>query len=171
MNAYIQQFLAFWMQLKPRERTMLSVGAAFFVLVFIYLAIWEPLVNKADRLKTAVKEQKELVQWMQRASQEARQLQGSGANRARPTTGQSLLGVIDATAKRGDLGNAMKRVEPEGANRVRVWMEQASFDDMIRWIDQLQTEYSFAVESAVIDKEPISGRVSARLVFTGGGAS
>jgi len=165
LNVYLQQFMARWAQLRPRERIGLIAAGSALALMLVYLMLWEPVVNEADRLKRAIEQNRELVSWMQAKEPEVRRLLGSGgAQRG----GGSLLGTIDSTAKRSKLGDAMKRVEPDGSNRVRVWMEQASFDDMVRWLDQLQRSHGVQITSVVIDRvEGSSGLVNARFVFSG----
>lgn len=167
MNFNLQEILKYWMQLRPRERVMLSVGGAVMALLMVYLILWEPVFEESARLTASVKEQKALVAWMQKKSAEVKQLQQSVGGSSLQA-GQSLLGVIDSTAKSAKLGPAMKRVEPDGQSRVRVWMEEASFDDMVRWLDKLQRAYGVTITSAVVDQSQQTGRVNARFIFTGG---
>lgn len=156
----------YWMQLKPRERQLLSVGGGILLLTIVYLAMIEPLFNSTGRLQQQVREQEKLVQWMKGAVAEARTLQRSGVRTAN-MGGQSLLSLVDQTAKQGQLGDAVKRVEPDGNQRVRVWLERASFDDILRWVEGLQNNYAIELETVVVDKEETPGRVNARLTFQG----
>ncbi|MDH5230752.1 MAG: type II secretion system protein M [Gammaproteobacteria bacterium] len=166
MQQYWQQFLNFWMQLQPRERIMLSVGAVFLAITIIYAGVWQPIHNNVADLQESIEREKKFIDWAKQTSQEVRILQRN-TGRSINNSGQSLLALIDSTARRSQLGDAVRRVEPEGTNKVRVWFEQASFDDLIRWVAQIETQYSFSVASAVIDKEAASGRVSARLIIEG----
>jgi len=166
INTYLQQFMAYWAQLRPRERIGLIAGGVVLGLTLFYLMLWEPVFNEAERLEHNIEQQRELVSWLQVNAQEAKRLQASGGG---GKLNGSLLGTIDSTAKRSKLGEAMKRVEPDGSTRVRVWMEGAPFDDMVRWLDQLQRTYGIQISSAVIDRvEGGSGQVNARFVFSGG---
>lgn len=157
----------YWLQLKPRERQLLSVGGGVLLLTIVYLAMLEPLFNSTGRLEQQVREQEKLLLWMKEAVAEAKQLQRSGVKSAN-MGGQSLLSLVDRTARQGQLGDAVKRVEPDGNQRVRVWLERASFDDILRWVEGLQNNYAIELETVVVDKEEIQGRVNARLTFQGG---
>ena len=158
----------FWQQLKPRERLMLTIAGGFLGIIIVYLSILEPILTKADRLEKQLQEQELLVKWMQNAVVEAKRLsRGNGTKIKVGAGGQSLLGIIDRTAKAQQLGDSMKRVEPDGSSRVRVWLERASFDDMIRWLEKLQRDYDVVLDSAVVDREGLPGRVNARLIFVG----
>lgn len=163
----MDQLLQYWAQLRPRERQLLMGAGGILVLMLLYLLLWEPLVSGADRLQQQVKDNRELVEWMRQSANEVRALQAS-RGRQGSIGGQSLLGVIDRTAKGSELGSAVKRIEPDGQERVRVWLERASFDDMVVWLDQIQRQFGLQIESAVIDRDVSEGRVSARVVIEGG---
>ncbi|MDH5301275.1 MAG: type II secretion system protein M [Gammaproteobacteria bacterium] len=164
INTYMQQFVAYWAQLRPRERLGLIAAAVLVLLTMIYLLLWEPVFNESNRLKHSIEQQQELVGWMRQSAAEAKALRGSGPQRFNG----SLLGLIDSTAKNSSLGNSMKRVEPDGSDRVRVWMEQASFDELIHWLNQLQRNYGVQITSVVIDRmEGGTGFVNARFEFSG----
>ncbi len=62
----------------------------------------------------------------------------------------------------------MKRIEPEGQNSVRVWLEQAAFDDVIQWLQNLKRDYGIHTADIVIERQAAAGRVNARLTLEGG---
>ena len=150
--------------LEQRERRLVITGAVLLGLMLMYLMVWEPLSNGMDSLRVSTAEQGSTLLWMRQAAQEIKKLRGSGA-RVKSTGNQSLLSVVDRTAKSGRLGAALKRVQPDGEQRVRVWMEAASFDDVMRWLVLLETRYGVNVESSVLEMKQEPGRVDARLVF------
>ena len=84
---------------------------------------------------------------------------------AKPASGQSLLSLVDRTAKSGRLGTALKRVQPDGDEKVGVWLEAANFDDLVRWLAALETRHGVRVVSSVFQALEASGSVDARLVF------
>ena len=151
--------------LEKRERHLVMSGAALLVLMLMYVAVWEPLTNTVDNLRVSTEEQSSTLRWMRQSAQELKKLRGSGGNRVKSTGGKSLLSVVDQAAKSGRLGTALKRVQPDGEQRVRVWMEAASFDDVMRWLVLLDTRYGVQVESSVFEMKQEPGRVDARLVF------
>jgi len=164
----MDQIRQYWMQLKPRERVLLIGAGAVLLLLVLYLSVWEPLLGNADRLEHSVQENRELVNWMEQAAAEVKRLRASQPGGGGLRRGQSLLGVIDRTAKSGELGSAVKRIEPDGQDRVRVWLEGAAFDDLVVWLGEIQSQYGLKIDSAVIDRGVSEGRVSARLVVVGG---
>ena len=155
--------------LEQRERRLVLIGAALLIVMLIYVAMWEPLVSNVENLRSSTAEQRSVLLWMQQAAQEVRQLSGASGARINPTSGQSLLSLVDRTAKSGKLGLALKRVQPDGEQRVRVWMEGAAFDDIVSWLVQLETRYGVRIDDSVFEVKEEAGRVDARLVFEGAG--
>mgnify|MGYP000091253581 CR=1 FL=1 len=159
---------AWFAELQPRERMMVIAGAIVLGLLIFYAAVWDPLVSGARNKAVAVEEQRKLLQWMQKSAEEVKRLRPAGGAVAQLPAGQSLLGVIDQTSKSANLGGAVKRVKPEGDNKVSVWLEEASFDDTMLWLENLQRTYGVQVDTIVIDRKNTPGKVDARIEFTGG---
>lgn len=151
--------------LEQRERRLVIAAASLLAILLLYVAIWEPISSSVDDLRTTTGEQQTVLQWMRQAAQEIRQLRGNNGAHAASTGGQSLLTLVDRTAKINQLGNALKRIQPDGDRRVQVWMEGASFDDVIRWLVKLRAQYGVLIESSVIEVKEQAGRVDARLVL------
>ena len=145
-----------------RERTMVSIAAVVVVLALVYAVAWGPLASSVSRLQQSVEEQQALKQWMQQSAAEVKQLRGAaGAT----DDHRSLLAVVDQTSKQSQLGPAVKRIEPDGQELVRVSLEQASFDDMVTWLGSLQRSFGVGVADVSIDRQADSGRVNARITL------
>ncbi len=159
----------YWQQLKPRERIILILLGGVVSIVLLYIAVLEPFQLKVEQLESRITKQKTDIQWMRNAALEIKQLQGNaiGNSQRNLRKGQSLLALVDRTAKQNKLASAMKRVEPDGSKRVRVWLEKATFDDVTKWLFKLQNDYQLEIESAVFDRTEDDGRVDVRLVFLG----
>lgn len=159
---------AWFDSLELRERRMLIVGGVLLAITLFYVAVWEPLEHGVEAQRQRNAEQQALLQWMQQAVSEVKQLRGASGRPAQLAKGQSLLAAIDRAARANQLGGALKRVQPDGSNRARVWLEGASFDKLVRWIDSLQRRQGVRVVSSVFEAREESGRVDARLVFESG---
>ena len=153
--------------LDQRERRTLISGVVLLVVLILYLAVWEPLANKTQSLRKANQENHQLVDWMEQSADEARQLQakvkaGGPSGRSKD---QSLLGIVDRTAKQAKLGKSVKRVQPDGKTKARVWLENVVFNDMIKWLEGLQHREGIRIDTTVIEKQDEPGLVNARLVL------
>ncbi len=155
---------AWFAGLQPRERLLVSAGAAVLVLLLLYLMIWEPIANSYRNLQEDVAQQTQTLAWMQQAAAQIKGLQGTDAGGARGLGGRSLLSVVDQSARTGGLGDSIKRIEPDGSKGVKMWLEGVAFDPMILWLGGLTRSYR--IETSLITIEPQGGgRVNARLTL------
>lgn len=165
----MKEFLA---NLSDRERRTLLIASVVLALLAGYALVWDPLMSNVERLRASVDQQRATVAWMNNAAQEAQALlrarAGSGQGVSRG--GQSLLAVVDQTARREKLGPALKRIEPRGQDEVRVRLEDAAFDDMVSWLGSLQGRYGILIDSVAIDRQPSAGRVTVNLTLKDAGA-
>jgi general secretion pathway protein M len=155
--------------LEPRERKIIVGGAVVVLLMSLYFLGWEPFIGKIDKLKKSNVENQRTLAWMQEKAKEIKLLQRNGAAAKKSLGGQSLLGLIDKTAKQNKLGPAIKRVQPEGTTKALVRMESASFNDMVRWLEQLQQRQGVVVVNSTIEKQDAPGLVNARLILEAAG--
>lgn len=155
-----------WRGIAPRERGILVVGAGVLVLLCGYLLVWEPLVVELYELREEITGLREEVRWMQGAAAELHRLDDGRLTPAGDRRqGRSLLTLVDQTARGAGLGPALRRVEPQQDERLRVQLESVEFDRLMLWLGQLRTEYRVAIVNVVIDRQASSGRVDARLVL------
>lgn len=158
----------FWNNLQPRERHMLAGGAAALLLLLVYSLVIDPYFSAMERMRQDVAVQRETLAWMHQAAAEAKALRGSAPQRA-AAAGQSLLSLADSTAKASGLASALKRVQPDGQRSVRVWLEQASFDAAMLWLDTLARDHGVQVTGLVVEPLATQGSVDVRVVLEAAG--
>lgn len=152
--------------LHARERRIVSGAVVVLLIILVYVLVWEPLSNKRAQLQTSLQAQRNTYAWMQQAAREIRQLSRQGAG-AKKQSG-SLLGMINSTAKPVLRGATLKRVEEDRQQGVRVWIEQVAFDDLVRWLGQIEQQYGIRVSSLVSERHNKAGRVNVRLILQQG---
>ena len=81
-----------------------------------------------------------------------------------PDEPESLVVVIDRTARESGLGSALTGTQPSGNGALQVRLEKASFDSMVAWLARLSDQNAIRVESATIDAAG-PGLVNAGLVL------
>lgn len=156
---------AWFDSLEMRERMMLAAGSALLVLFLLYVLVWSPVHSGYDALRNTVEEQRTTAAWMQESAQTLATLKRGSGRAAQGLGGKSLLSVADSTARAHGLGPALKRVEPEGSDSVRVWLDGASFDVLVKWLGALSTLHGVGAESATVERGAATGRVNARLTL------
>ena len=154
-----------WLEgLEARERLLVMAGAGLLVVFFVIVLVWLPVRAGYTDLKTSVTEQRETAAWMQRSAQQLASLKRSGGSSA-GLGGRSLLAVTDSTARAGGLGAELKRVEPEGRDSVRVWLDGAAFDVLVKWLATLSSTHGIQVDNATLERTGAAGRVNVRLTL------
>ncbi len=154
----------YWQNLQAREQRTLLIGGVALALLLIYSLILDPFAEEMARMEKSVAADRELLAWMEQSAQQVQALRGNGwAQRG----GGSLLSLVDASAKKNGLGGALKQVKPE-ASGVRLRFEQASFDDMVRWLGRLGVEQGVGVTSLSLERLPAPGQVNATVVLERG---
>lgn len=155
------QLREWFIGLALRERLLVSAAAVAVLIALLFLLIWEPLYDNVTRLRNEVAATQQLIVDLTQARSLA--LSGNGGIGAIQGQGRSLLSIIDQTGKENNLAAAITRMQPEGETVVRVWVEQADFAALLRWLGVLQTTYGISVTEAAIDREAEAGAVRARL--------
>jgi general secretion pathway protein M len=151
--------------LESRERLLVMAGSALLAVFLVIVLVWLPVRSGYNDLKASVAGQRDTAAWMQRSAQQLAGLKRSGGAAAAGLGGRSLLAVTDSTARAGGLGAELKRVEPEGRDSVRVWLDGASFDVLVKWLATLNSTHGILVDNATLERTESAGRVNARLTL------
>ena len=155
-----------WMQgLDSRERMLLISGVIVAAGFLFYLLVWQPAHSGYDKVKRNILEQRATASWMQQSAAKVQQLQGVGQAGGQGLGERSLLAVTDSTARAGGLAASLKRIEPEGSNGVRVWLEGASFDHFVSWLGLLSSKHGINPDSVSMEKHGTAGQVNVRLTL------
>lgn len=150
-----------WQQMAPRERVLVSAAGAVVAVMLAFLLIWRPLFASTGKLRKEVAEQRELVQWLNAIEPEVQLLRG--ARSMRPAAGGSLLALVDQTSKANGLGQFVSRIQPEGDKEVRVWLEQAPYDEIMRWLIALELDAGVRIVEFNVSRGPAPGLVAVRI--------
>ncbi|MFL6551457.1 MAG: type II secretion system protein GspM [Povalibacter sp.] len=148
--------------LKPRERLMVSVGgiAVLFAALFICVA---PFYKSIQAQSERVQRKQADLAWMRSVAPE---LQALGQNQVVTTpSDESLVVLIDRTARECGLGTALTGQTPNGETGIRVRLESAAFDVLVKCLGQLQQVHAVTIESATFDRTAKPGLVNANLVL------
>lgn len=155
---------AWWENLGARERGLIVVGTVLVMMLLSYVLAWEPLRNSDRRLRQSVAERRADLAWMRQAAEEIKRLGGAGA--ARPVAdNRSLLTLVDQTARAAGLGAALKRVAPQGDDKLSAQLDGAEFDKLIPWLSALERDQAIAIISLNVDRTDAPALVNARIVL------
>lgn len=150
--------------LSPRERLMVGLATAALLAALFYLLAWEPVHRDLSQLRQQVASHQQDLLWMRGAAGQVATLKSRQDSRP-AASGGSLLTLVEKTANDAGLKRHVARVEPQGRDGVRIWLEDAPFDELVRWLGRLRSENGLLVENLSADRPEAPGRVNARLLL------
>lgn len=149
--------------LQPRERIMVAAGAAIVVIVALYMLLMPFYSAVAAQAERVARKEGDLA-WMRSVAGELEAL-SVNAPQAGPSN-ESLVVLIDRTARECGIGSALTGQTPSGANGIRVRLESAEFDKLIVCLANLSQNHGVTVDSATIDRTSQPGLVNASIILT-----
>lgn len=152
---------------QPREKLYMICGATALVILIIYLSLWQPLTSSVARLDESVAQQRQDLLWMQAASGSVRQLQQNSQSRM---SSRSMLAVVDQAITTANLKAGLQRMEPDGQNTVKLWLNKSPFDQIIAMLGQLEQGQGIAVQTVAMTSADGAGLVDARITLVRGGS-
>jgi len=153
------ELLQAWQQRSVREQRMLLLGGIALFVTLFYLMVWEPVMQARAEAERALSDARATAQRIERvaAMQPAQARRTNSGNASR-----SLLAQVNQAVRSNTLGTTPERLTPDGDDAVRVWLQAAPFNNLLRWLAELQRNTGLRIDRADIDRtEP--GLVDARL--------
>lgn len=153
-----------WESLGERDRLILKVMTVVLVALVLYLGVWAPAQNFMAEQRSTLQTNKDLLALVQ-TNKPA--LVRSARNNAQSGAGldsQQLVSTVTNLARKEGL--SLKRFEPSGEQKVKVWIEDAPFDKLVSWLSELERNLKVRVEQISVEKDEAEGLVSARLTLS-----
>lgn len=148
--------------LSPRERRLLLAGAVAAAAILIF-GILLPLDHSVAQAQQRLAKKRADLSWMQSVAPQIALLPPAAA-----ANGESLLVVVDRSARESGLASALSGSEPGATGSLSVRLEKAPFDVLVGWLTRLAQQNGVAVDSAIIEKTGAPGLVNANIVLHSG---
>jgi general secretion pathway protein M len=160
----MQSLKAWFYGLKPRERATITGGGVLVLLTALYLFALAPFYAAVAAREESVSQKKADLAWMRSVAGEMQALSASQPMVATPTN-ESLVVLVDRTAREAGLSSALTGQTPSGETGIRVRLEAAAFDMAMMWLANLELSHGVAIESATFDHTQTPGLVNVNLVL------
>jgi len=144
-------------QLSLRDQAMLALLMAALLLYVLYQMLWHPLATANRRLAEQNLAAAHSVANMNQLAAKYRELQ-QGSAKNNPSQGESLTQLVDETVA-GD-GLHMSRFQPGSSGDAQVRLDNASFDQVLRWLYELEDKHSVTIRELGISPGSASGLVN-----------
>ena len=131
----INSFMSRWYGLQTREQQILRYSAVILGLLLFYLLII-PVYSSRDDAEQRLHSTQEAFSVVQ---QQAFDLKASISNPGISESG-SLLTLVESSAQKEGLRNALKRLQPSSNNQIQVSLEGASYQQIMQWLSNLNQQ-------------------------------
>ena len=158
-----------WQKLSQRERLLFTGTVLLIAFYSVYLLIYVPIANEEILFDQKIASQKLAYQYLKQISTEVSELQKNQIEVVKNQEGQSLMDIIDSSSIQMQIKPTIKRVVPDDANNITLWLENTNFDQFIDWLIELESKYGVTVTQIKITNDQLNtGRVATRVQLSNG---
>ena len=154
---------AWYAGLAERERRFVLIGG-IGAAVLLLLGVVLPLNRNISQARQHLTVKQADLAFIQSVTPEL----ASASPMAAGATGESLVVLIDSSARESGLGKSISNSQPTGDGGLRIRLERVSFDGMVAWLARLAQQHGVRVDSAEIEAAGEAGLVNAGLVLKAG---
>jgi general secretion pathway protein M len=142
------------------QREQLSLVALGFALgfYFLYMLAWAPLAEHRNRLTLQNQSTAESLQRVDAMVSEITRLRAGGVA---STAQRNLTALVNQSTNRYSL--QVSRLQPNSRGDIQVRLENAVFDDLVAWLDEIENREGLLVTEVAITRTGSSGRVNASI--------
>ena len=144
---------------------MVTGTGALIAVTLFYLIIWEPIHLGLQTEQQKQQSQQEIILWMQQSAAEVSALRKTGSSTQVRDKNKPVNLVIETTIKNAGLKPSVNKIESSGKDGTRVVLKDASFSQLLVWLNTLATYNGIHVVSANLERSDSIGRTDARLTF------
>jgi len=150
--------------LPSRDQKALLALCVALALAILFFLVWSPAHSFAKQQEANLSSGKELLSWVKANEMVARSLVAdTSKGSSKILDSQSLVSTVSANAQKHKI--KLKRFEPSGERKVRVWLEKVPFNNVIVWLRDLNSTYNIEVSQISIDRDEKGGLVNVRITL------
>lgn len=158
MGGLKDMLAAFWQERNPRERNILTVGAAFLLLALVYLLFINPALSGRAQLEKSLPQLRQQSAELQALARQATELNAASTTPAAPVTKESI---------EADL--ARRNIKPQSVlvsgDMIKLDLQGASFAAIVSWLDDMQKTARSSLVEGKFDAQSAVDTVNATLTL------
>jgi general secretion pathway protein M len=147
----------------PQRQQQLIIGAVVLAVVLFIIAVLVPLDHSVTSAQQRLAKKRADLAWMQSVAPEL-----ATAPAPPSDSGESLLVIIDRSARESGLAGSLTGSEPGLGGSLSVRLQKAPFDTLVAWLARLAQQNGVVVDSATVDGAGAPGLVNAAVVLRSG---
>ncbi len=145
---------------EPREQRILLVGGVLAALILLIGALL-PLNRAVIAAQARVERKQSDLVFLREVGPTLATL---GPAPVAPQGAESLVVLIDRSARESGLGQSLTGSQPSGEGSMRVQFEKADFNAWVAWLARLVNQHGLRVEAATTEATAEPGVVNASVV-------
>ena len=151
--------------LAPRERNLVYAAAVLLGIAVVYFAVVLPVTSAARHREARIVQKTGDLAWMRQVAPQVMAAAAAGGGTA---SDESLVVLVDRTARESGIGSSIRDQTPAGQNGLQLRLEGAPFDLLMAWLANLQQQHGVRVDGAIIGAANAPGLVNANLTLAHG---
>ncbi len=151
--------------LAMRERQFILIGAVIVALFLSYVLIYESIENGLKNSQILLVQKHSEFDQLVDISNKYKKLKPA-LNKSTAKDNRSLLAIIDQSSSTIGIKSSIKRLTPEGDNKVRVRVEDVAFDKLVQWLVTNSDKSSIHAELFLVREADKKGVVNATLLLS-----
>ena len=140
-----------WNKMNNREQKIVAWGGIGTILIMLYAFVWDPWQLALTQLQQQLPAKRTDAAWIESLARLAQQIDRSGGRR--PAASGPILTVVENSAKAAGIRDQINQMSPgETSGQVRIWLDSTSFDQWLKWIDELYVKDGVQVVEAAVQR-------------------
>ncbi|MFT4518681.1 MAG: general secretion pathway protein M [Halioglobus sp.] len=141
--------------LNQREQLSVFLLSIAVVLYLLYSMVWSPLDDKRDQL---VLQNSAIGESLVRVDAMVSELMDLRKSGAKVGSKRNLTSLINQSTTRLDL--PVSRLQPNSRGEIQVRLEHAAFDDVLKWLHEMEYREGLLVREVSVTQTGTTGRVN-----------
>ena len=144
--------------LNQREQLSLFVLGIALLLYLLYMLAWAPLAERREELAL---QNESVAQSLQRVDAMVSEIVRLREGGVASTAQRNLTSLVNQST--GRHGLQVSRLQPNSRGDIQVRLENAVFDDLLAWLDDVENREGLLVTEIAITRSGATGRVNATI--------
>lgn len=145
-------FLHWFNEQSPRDKKIIKLVGAFVAACLVIVLFVQPFYSKQATYQAKLNKSISVYEQLAKNAHKF----NSKSTRSSSTP---ILALVTQQAKRANIN--LKRFEPDNES-LRIWLDNESFDDAVRWLETLTQDHGVRVKQISIERSDKPGRIDLR---------
>lgn len=153
-----------FMMLSSREKTLASIGVVIVPILLTWLVILQPMMDKHASLNAQIKDRTATLQKARSQSALIKQLQLTGGNVTRVSSGNPQQ-KVESALRTWRLRSSLGVMSAPNSSTVRLNLRDAEADNIMRFLYDIETKHGLSVKSLSLKPTRDIGKANASLTL------